>query len=156
VKGPRRRLVALAAGALVACGEPAPPAPVPTPTVGGATAQRPASTDVAAAETAARALWRAVDDYDAKAFAALCVESKDGKDAAPAPSAVEPTLKDLHDKYGARSRALATVARADGTIDVTASMGEGEDGIELTFRRVEGGWRLATIHTATPPMSSPK
>ena len=70
-------------------------------------ASLPPSPEVAiAVARAAEALWKTIDEYDAKAFAALAVEPKDKTFRALETKDVEAFVKELHQKYGARTHRL--------------------------------------------------
>ena len=151
----RRAIATVLVLVVAGCGDHSPPSPV-----------LPVARSYADETTlrrAAEALWKAVDDYDAKAFAALSVapsiERKgDGPSPADVAKAFEGTVKDLHQKYGARSRVLTVEPKGAGNDDsgvVNAVMGDAEDAIALTFTRVAGVWKLSLISSADPAALTP-
>jgi hypothetical protein len=102
----------------------------------------------------AQAFWKAIDDYDVKAFAAVCVE-RVGAEVRPlaVTKEVEASVSDLHQKYGARARTLSvepTVAASPETVVVDTVIGEREDAIALTLTRVGTGWKVSLISSADP------
>ena len=131
-------------------------------TTASVTSGRLASTpspDEAGVRKAADALLAAIDAYDTKAFAALCVEkAKDGRLVPSDPKALAATLSDLHQKYGALARTVRVLSVPPDSADaiVGVAFGDESDAIELTLTRVDGAWKLSTISSAsldeiTPP-----
>lgn len=143
--------IALVVG-LVGCGDNALNV-VPTPGSAAPPAAR-SKADETSLLKAAEDVWKAIDDYDAKSFAALSIERKgDGRSPAEITKGFEGTVTDLHQKYGARRRVLSVEpkgAGADDTGMVDAVIGDAEEAIALTFTRVGGVWKLSLISTADP------
>ena len=140
--------LAVVAFLAVGCGADEPPKATPA---------SPATPDVRAPDAevtrAAEAFWKAVDDYDVKAFAAACVE-RAGSEVRPlAPTKeVEASLTDLHQKYGARARTLTLepAAGQGGAVVVDTIFGEREDAVALTLTRAGTAWKVSLISSADP------
>ena len=131
--------------AIAACGDDdvaAPRAPLPlSPDVGLAVAR------------AAEAIWKSIDNYDPKSFAALSVEPKDKSFRPLEVKEVESFVTELHQKYGARNHQIVpgsppTVASESVTVYVV--IGDREDALSLTFQRISGAWKLSSISNADP------
>ncbi len=123
-------------------------------------ASLPPSPEVSiAVARAAEAVWKTIDDYDAKAFAALSVEPADKTFRALEAKDVESFVKELHQKYGARAhRLFPGVAPTTSSESSTVYMmvGDLEDAVALTFVRISGAWKLSSIANADPTSIGPE
>lgn len=98
---------------------------------------------------AALAVLRAIDDRDAKAFAALSAPAPAG--APPRDAAVvEAQLVGLHEKYGARPHRVSAVTSEGGRWSVATLFGDAEDLAWLVFENVAGEPRLASVSAGDP------
>jgi hypothetical protein len=110
-------------------------------------------TDAPSARIAVESLWKAIDNYDTKAFAAACANFKDGALIDVEPKAVEEMLADFHQKYGLRPRRVLAPTAIAGSdeIEVPVLIGDREVLLLCGMRKdAKGAWRLARVSDGNP------